>query len=133
MRGPLDIALAWADDDKSDGFQLENCELADPSSVERLLLVMAVATLHLVSLGGSVVDLGERPSVEGHWRRGLSDFQIGWRWLRRNVGCAASVLRSLPFLTSGPDPEPVVLPGARRQALTWAQWSLPPPGSLSSS
>ena len=129
MRGPLDIALAWADDDKSDGFQLENCELADPSSVERLLLVMAVATLHLVSLGKYVVDQGERPSVDGHWRRGLSYFQIGWRWLRRNMADAASVLRSLPLLTSGPDPEPVVLPRVRRQAPTWAKWSLPPPGS----
>ncbi|MFN8475916.1 MAG: hypothetical protein U0822_27320 [Anaerolineae bacterium] len=117
-------------DDKSGGFQLEDCELADPTNVERLLLVMAVATLHLVSLGSYVVDHGERPSVDGHWRRGLSYFQIGWRWLRRNVECAASVLRSLPLLTTGPDPEPVVLPAARRQAPTWAEWSLPPPRPL---
>lgn len=125
----MDIDEAFRDD-KSGGFQLEDCELADPSSVERLLLVMAVATLHLVSLGSYVVEQGERPSVDGHWRRGLSYFQIGWRWLRRNMADAASVLRTLPLLISGSDPEPVVLPRGRRQTPTWTEWSLPPPVSL---
>lgn len=46
----MDIDEAFRDD-KSGGFQLEDCELSDPASVERLLLVMAVATLHLVTLG----------------------------------------------------------------------------------
>lgn len=125
----MDIDEAFRDD-KSGGFQLEDCELSDPGSVERLLLVMAVATLHLVSLGSYVVEQGQRPTVDGHWKRGLSYFQIGWRWLRRHVDCAATVLRTLPPLTPDPDPEPVFLPRVRRQAPTWTEWSLPPLGSL---
>lgn len=112
-------------DDKSGGFQLEDCELSDPASVERLLLVMAVATLHLVTLGSYVVEHGQRPSVDGHWQRGLSYFQIGWRWLRRHVVQAATLLSTLGRLTPGPDPEPVVLPRSRRQPPSWAEWSLP--------
>jgi len=113
-------------DDKSGGFQLEDCELSDPASVERLLLVMAVTTLHLVTLGSYVVEQGQRPSVDGHWQRGLSYFQIGWRWLRRHVVRAAAILATLGRLTPGPDPAPVVLPRSRRQPPSWADWSLPP-------
>lgn len=127
LRMDLDEAFR---DDKSGGFQLEDCELSDPGSVERLLLVMAVATLHLVSLGSYVVEQGQRPTVDGHWQRGLSYFQIGWRWLRRNVAQAPSVLRTLTLLPPHPDPQPVVLPRARRQAPTWTEWVLPPIGSL---
>lgn len=125
----MDIDEAFRDD-KSGGFQLEDCELSDPGSVERLLLVMAVATLHLVSLGSYVVATDQRPTVDGHWKRGLSYFQIGWRWLRRNVTHAAEVLRTLTLLPSDPDPQPVVLPRPRRQASTWSEWVLPPIGSL---
>jgi len=121
----MDIDEAFRDD-KSGGFQLEDCELADPASVERLLLVMAVATLHVVTLGSYVVQQGLRSTVDGHWQRGLSYFQIGWRWLRRHVGQAATVLLTLGRLAPGPDPEPVVLPRVRRQPPCWAEWSLPP-------
>lgn len=125
----MDIEEAFRDD-KSGGFQLEDCELASGAAVERLLLVMAVATLHLVSLGSYVVAQGHRASVDGHWQRGLSYFQIGWRWLRRHVGQAANVLPTLRTLTPGPDPAPVVVPRSRRQVPTWAEWTLPPVGSL---
>ena len=125
----MDIEEAFRDD-KSGGFQLEDCELSDPLAVERLLLVMAVATLHLVTLGSYVVAQGLRPSVDGHWVRGLSYFQLGWRWLRRNVAQAAMVLLTLGPLTPGPDPEPATLPHARRQPPPWTDWTLPPPGSL---
>ena len=76
-------------DDKSGGFQLEDSQLTDPTSVSRLLLVMSVACLHLVSLGTFVVEREQRPSVDPHWLRGLSYFQIGWRWLRRALVCRA--------------------------------------------
>jgi hypothetical protein len=86
-------------DDKSGGFQLEDCELGDAESVSRLLLVMAVACLYLVSLGTFVVETEQRQTVDSHWRRGLSYFQIGWRWLRRLIyqadvipGCSVSAL-----------------------------------------
>lgn len=121
----MDIEEAFRDD-KSGGFQLEECELSDPLAVERLLLVMAVATLHLVTLGSYVVAQGLRSSVDGHWVRGLSYFQLGWRWLRRNVAQAATVLLTLGRLTPGPDPQPVARPRARRQPPRWMEWSLPP-------
>ena len=121
----MDIEEAFRDD-KSGGFQLEDCELSDPLAVERLLLVMAVATLHLVTLGSYVVAQELRTSVDGHWQRGLSYFQIGWRWLRRNVAQAATLLPSLGRLAPGPDPAPVVVPRSRRQPPNWAEWSLPP-------
>ena len=121
----MDIDEAFRDD-KSGGFQLEDCQLSDPRSVERLLLVMAVATLHLVSLGSYVVEQGHRPTVDGHWKRGLSYFQIGWRWLRRHLAQAAEVLKTLGSLSPLPDPDPVVLPRTRRLTLTWNRWSPPP-------
>jgi hypothetical protein len=112
-------------DDKSGGFQLEASQLADTESVGRLLLVMSVACLHLVSLGTWVVESQQRPSVDGHWSRGLSYFQIGWRYLRRAIYLDRAV-GSLFRLSAAPDPAPVPLPRARRQRPVWTPWSLPP-------
>lgn len=66
-------------DDKSGGFQLESSELFDSQALVRLGMVMAAATLYLVSSGLAVVARGLRPLVDAHWKRGLSYFQIGWR------------------------------------------------------
>jgi hypothetical protein len=112
-------------DDKSGGFQLEDSQLADAESVARLLLVMSVACLHLVSLGTWVVESQQRPSVDGHWSRGLSYLQIGWRYLRRAIYLDRAV-GSLFRLSAAPDPAPVPLPRARRQRPVWTPWSLPP-------
>lgn len=109
-------------DDKSGGFQLEECELPDPPSVSRLLLVMAVACLYLVSLGTFVVETQQRHSVDPHWRRGLSYFQIGWRWLRRSLYVAA-VIPGLFRLSPDPDPAPVTLPRAKRSPPVWVEWT----------
>lgn len=111
-------------DDKSGGFQLEDSQLDDAESVGRLLLVMSVACLHLVSLGTWVVESQQRPSVDGHWSRGLSYLQIGWRYLRRAIYLDRGV-GSLFRLSAAPDPAPVALPRARRQRPVWTQWSLP--------
>ena len=110
-------------DDKSGGFQLEDTQLADAESISRLLLVMSVAYLHLVSVGTFVVTAGLRPSVDGHWARGLSSFQIGWRWLRQSRYHDGPFLR-LFRLIPGPDPQPVPLSRARRTQPLWASWSL---------
>ncbi len=110
-------------DDKSGGFQLEDTQLADAESISRLLLVMSVAYLHLVSLGTFVIAHGLRSSVDGHWARGLSYFQIGWRWLRRSLYLDAPFLR-LFRLFPGPDPEPVPVSRARRTQPVWTSWSL---------
>ena len=43
-------------DDKSNGFQVESTKLDDATAIARLFLVLAVATLHLTSVGVAVVQ-----------------------------------------------------------------------------
>jgi hypothetical protein len=72
-------------DDKSNGFQLESSQIRDPAALTRLCLVLAVATLFLVSQGTEVVKKGRRRWVDPHWFRGLSYLKIGWRWVRQAI------------------------------------------------
>jgi Transposase DDE domain len=109
-------------DDKSGGFQLEDSQLPDGESVSRLILVLSVACLHLVSLGTLVVEAGQRQRVDAHWTRGLSYFQIGWRWLRRALYLEEAV-GALFRLGSGDDPAPVTLSRKRRHRPLWTDWS----------
>ena len=82
-------------DDKSAGFQLESGEIRNSGALERLALILATATLYLVSTGTAVVTLGFRTSVDTHWQRGLSYFQIGWRWIRHAFAHSSWLM---PFL-----------------------------------
>jgi hypothetical protein len=75
----FDIEEAFLDE-KSGGFQLQASELATPEALERLLLVVAVTTLHLTSIGAGVVQAGKHRRVDTHWDRGLSYLKLGWRW-----------------------------------------------------
>jgi hypothetical protein len=109
-------------DDKSGGFQLEASQLTDPESVSRLILVLSVASLHVVSLGTLVVEQGYRHCVDPHWTRGLSYFQIGWRFLRRALYLAWNVT-AVFWLGSGYDPAPVQLPRTRRRQPVWDGWT----------
>jgi hypothetical protein len=92
-------------DDKSSGFQLEDTELA-PARLNHLLLVMALCSLYLVSLGTEVMASGQRRLVDHHWQRGLSYLQLGWRWLDYNLACDAPLPMTF-YLDPAPDPEPV--------------------------
>jgi hypothetical protein len=94
-------------DDKSAGFQLEASQLEDSQSISRLCLLLATATLYLVSTGTALVEMGRRRLVDTHWQRGLSYLQIGWRWVKRAPSCAGRLLNFL-WLTPGPDPEPAM-------------------------
>jgi len=100
-------------DDKSAGFQLESGEIRDADALARLGLVLATTTLYLVSTGTAVVMLGLRSQIDTHWHRGLSYFQIGWRWIRHAL---THLKYLLPFfwLEPGPDPFPVF--ASKRQA-----------------
>jgi hypothetical protein len=100
-------------DDKSAGFQLESGEIRDADALARLGLVLATATLYLVSTGTTVVMLGLRSRIDTHWHRGLSYFQIGWRWIRYALA-HLEYLHPFFFLDPGPDPFPVF--ASRRQA-----------------
>lgn len=92
-------------DDKSAGFDLESSQIRDAAALARLCLILAVATVYLVSTGTAVVEVGRRYVVDTHWQRGLSYFQIGWRWVRQALAQGKRLLRFL-WLNAAPDPEP---------------------------
>ena len=100
-------------DDKSAGFQLESGEIRDADALARLGLVLATATLYLVSTGTAIVSLGLRVLVDPHWQRGLSYFQIGWRWIRYAF---AHSTKLLPFLWFEPGPDPFYARASNSQA-----------------
>jgi hypothetical protein len=93
-------------DDKSAGFQLEDTGLLAPRRLDRLLLVLALCSLYLVSVGTHVVATGKRRLVDAHWQRGLSYLQLGWRWLDYSMARDAP-LPMLFYLDPAPDSEPV--------------------------
>jgi hypothetical protein len=68
-------------DDKSTRFQLEPSQIWGATASLRLTLIMAVAMIYLVS--GRDGCSGDELSLlrQHHWHRGLSYFQIGWRWI----------------------------------------------------
>src|SRR6266566_3934911 len=78
----FDIEEAFLDE-KSGGYQIQTSELATPEALERLILILAITTLHLTNLGVGVVRVGKRRWVDTHWDRGLSYLKIGWRWRRQ--------------------------------------------------
>jgi hypothetical protein len=92
-------------DDKSNGFQLTSSQIRSAEALERLLFVLAVATLYLVSQGVQVVEEGRRRWIDPHWFRGLSYFKIGWKWVRRASVKGWRLMTRLT-LPPGPDPEP---------------------------
>jgi hypothetical protein len=77
---------AWCEqlhrDEKSHGFNWQLSRVRDPSHAQRLVLVMALATLLCLSLGTHVIKQGLRKMLEPVSRRLLSVFQLGLRWLR---------------------------------------------------
>jgi hypothetical protein len=109
-------------DDKSGGFQVQTSELQSPDALERLFLILALATLHFTSIGLSVVRADVRRWVDTHWDRGLSYFKIGWRWLVQQYRRAWRVFATF-WLDPAPDPAPAI--ASRRQAaLPGRQWVL---------
>jgi len=100
-------------DDKSAGFQLESGEIRDAQALARLGLVLATTTLFLVSTGTAVVTQGLRSCVDPHWNRGLSYFQIGWRYIRYAL---AHFRYLLPFFWLDPGPDPYPALASKRQA-----------------
>ena len=100
-------------DEKSGGSQLHTSELATPEALERLILIVAIAILHLTSIGAGVVQGDKHRWVDTHWDRGLSYLQLGWRWRRQQYQRGWQAFA--PFwLDPASDPSPVL---ASRQAL----------------
>ena len=67
---------------KSFGWNWQRSRVRDPRRVERLLLVMALATLWMLVLSQRVIRAGRRRLLEEHSRRCYSWFQLGIRWLK---------------------------------------------------
>jgi hypothetical protein len=95
-------------DEKSNGFQLEDTRLLGAAVLNRLCLVLAVASLYLVVQGSEVVRQGRRHEVDPHRQRGSSYLKLGWRYLRRFFSGVAYPLLSVLRLTGEPDPEPAM-------------------------
>jgi len=92
-------------DDKSGGFQLEASLFRSTEAITRLCLVLAVATLFLVSQGTEVVASKKRRWVDAHWFRGNSYLKIGWKWVLRALVVGLDLITQLT-LSPLPDPEP---------------------------
>jgi hypothetical protein len=96
-------------DEKSGGYQIHNSQLATPEAFERLLLILAITTLHLTSLGVGVVHAEKRRWVDPHWERRVSYLKLGWRW-RRQQGQRSWQAFAPFWLDPEPDPFPVYAP-----------------------
>jgi len=94
-------------DDKSNGFQLESSSFRSAKAISRLTLVLAVATLFLISQGTEVVASEKRRYVDAHWFRGNSYLKIGWKWVQR-ASVKGYELISRFALSPLPDPEPAM-------------------------
>jgi hypothetical protein len=93
--------------EKSGGYQLHLSHLATPEALERLILIVALTTLHLTSLGVGVVNAEKSRFVDHHWERRLSYLNLGWRWQRQQHQRAWQAFA--PFwLDPVPDPFPVL-------------------------
>ncbi|MGI8747098.1 MAG: transposase, partial [Deinococcus sp.] len=99
-------------DDKSGLFGLESSKLRDAPSLERLVLVISVATLLLVSEGFQVVQQGARRMIDPHWNRALSYLKLGLRGIHFALSRGLAVLSRLT-LHGGADPAP---PGRRKKS-----------------
>jgi len=88
----------WIDemfgDLKRHGFDLESTMLRTAEHLSRLTLVVAFLFDWLISAGTKVIQSGLRHLVDRKDRRDLCLFQIGWRFLERQL------LRLLPFPVS---------------------------------
>jgi hypothetical protein len=94
-------------DQKSGSFQLQASQLREPEAIERLLLVLALSTLHLTSLGVGVVQANKRDFVDHHRSRRLSYLKVGARWRRQQEQRGWPSFA--PFwLDPAPDPFPVL-------------------------
>ena len=81
-------------DFKKHGFDLENTMLRNPPRLSRLTLAVAFLYVWLLSVGSRTIRAGLRHFVDRKDRRDLSIFQIGFRFIDRQL------LNSLPFSLS---------------------------------
>lgn len=99
-------------DDKSGDFDLEHTRLRHAERLYHLLLATAIATLWCHELGEFVLRQGDdvRRQIDPSFRRTLSLFQLGLRWLRRSLATAVHCLPAFQAVLSNLHLKPVVIP-----------------------
>jgi len=99
-------------DDKSGGFDMEHTRLQHAERIDHLLLAIAIATLWCHELGEFVLKQGDdsRCQVDPAYKRTLSLFQLGLRWLKRALATAIHILPSFRAALSNLRLQPVVIP-----------------------
>ena len=93
-------------DDKSGLHGLEASKLRDVASLNKLVMILAIATLFLITKGVQIIAEGKRRMIDPHWKRGLSYLKIGERAMRWALSRGLEVFTHLA-LPGGPDPEPL--------------------------
>jgi hypothetical protein len=94
-------------DEKSGGFNLEESELEDVEVLDRVILIISVATLVILHEGLEVIEAEKVREVDAHWNQGLSCFQIGWRWILKQLGRAVMALKCGIELKQTNNPFPI--------------------------
>ncbi len=103
-------------DEKSGGFALEKSRIESPQALERLIFVIATATIIAVSEGLIVVEEGHRTEIDTHWNRGLSYLQIGLRWIWKALCATIAKISCTLRLSSALDDSLPVAP-TRKEAV----------------
>ena len=70
---------------KSRGFQFARTHITEPEQLDRLFLILAIATCIMLGLGTHLFISGHSKVVDRSDRRDLSLFQLGYRYLLRLV------------------------------------------------
>jgi hypothetical protein len=99
-------------DDKSGGFDMEHTRLQHAERIDHLLLAIAIATLWCHELGEFVLKQGEvsRCLVDPAYKRTLSLFQLGLRWLKRTLATGFHFLPDFLAVLSNLKLKPVAIP-----------------------
>ena len=94
-------------DDQSHGVPLEAAVIRWAQALSRLCLVVAIATLYLVTQGSEVVKQGKRRLVEPHWCRGRSYLKMGWNWVQLALTRGYALITHV-YWSGECDPEPAM-------------------------
>ena len=91
---------------KSRGFQLERTHLTDPEKIDRLFLILAIATCQVLGLGTHLVLTEGTNWIDRSDRRDLSLFQLGFRYFMRLIALNRLDLFEMCFRWDFSLPEP---------------------------
>ena len=91
---------------KSRGFQLAKTHLTNPKKIDRLFLVLAIATCQVLGLGTHLVLTEGTDWIDRSERRDLSLFQLGFRYFMRLIALNRLDLFEMYFRWDFSLPEP---------------------------